>query len=355
MKRNIIGILVLLVISVSYAQGPLPCTDPMPQLQFQQKMFVLAKAHSEDIKLQIARNIASGNCLSSAQVKQIAEQFLDEYYRLDFAEMAFEYTVDQENFYVVYDAFANFSTAFMLHDYVTGHCKPPNGGPQPPVGITFPDYEYPSAYNYHGPTNCNIPLPDQDFMTLAIQVASQKYEPGRMLMATQLVQNNCVSVSQVMKLASLLQMEGNRLTFAKTAFAGTCDIGNYHLIIQLLTYAPYKAELESFIQSQHGAITPPPPCVVTEPDFADICESLSKQKFNSTRVTIARQIIQAKGCFTSRQVLSIVKLFDFEDSRLEIAKYAFAYATDKENYFLVSDGFSFDSSKTELSKFIGGH
>jgi hypothetical protein len=354
MRRILFTLISLLIVKISVAQVQLPCLGPMPQLQFQQKMFVLSKAHSEDHKLQLARSIASGNCLSSAQVKQIAQQFVDEYYRLDFAEMAFENTFDQENFYSVYDAFANFSTVFILHDYVTGHCQTTPVGPQPPVGITFPDYDYPSAYNYHGPSNCNIPLPDQDFTMLAMQIANQKYEPGRLLIASQMVQNNCVSVAQVMKLASLLEMESNRLSFAKTAFAGTYDIGNYSMVEQVFAYNPYKADLEAFIVNQHGTSVQPPPCLVTESDFADVCSSIRKQSFNSTRVTIARQIIQAKGCFSSRQVLDIVKLFDFEDSRLEIAKFAYAYTTDKENYYVVNDGFSFDSSKTELSRFIGG-
>jgi len=193
-------------------------------------------------------------------------------------------------------------------------------------------------------------------MMMALQIANQKYEPGRMLIASQMVQNNCLSVAQVMKFASLLEMESNRLSFAKTAYAGTYDIGNYRMIGQVFTYNPYKADLEAFIQSQHGTIVPPPPpCMVTAADLADICASIRKQNFNSTRITIARQIIQAKGCFTSRQVLDLVKLFDFEDSRLEIAKFAFAYTMDKENYYVVNDGFSFESSKTELSKFIAGH
>jgi hypothetical protein len=356
MKRSSLTLFTLLIVTVGYAQVHLPCTSPMPQLQFQQKMFVLSKARSEDQKLQIAHTIASGNCLSSAQVKQIAEQFVDEDYRLDFAEMAFENTVDQNNFYTVYDAFANFSTVFMLHDYVTGHCQITPVIPQPPVGITFQDYEYPSAYNYHGPTNCNIPMPDQDFMSLAVQLANQKYEPGRMLIATQMVQNNCISVEQVMKMASLLQMESNRLSFAKAAYAGTYDIKNYHFIDQLFTYAPYKADLKQFIMSQSVIpVPPPPPCFVSETDFTDICASIRKQNFNATRVTIARQVIQAKGCFTSRQVFDLVKLFDFEDSRLEVAKFAFAYTTDKENYYIVNDALSFESSKSELSKFISGH
>jgi hypothetical protein len=355
MYRIISLLLIFFIASAGFAQIQSPCINPMPELQFHHKMFLLSNASSEDQKLHIAKNIAAGNCLSSAQVKLIATQFLDDYYRLDFAEMAYENTVDPVNFYAVYDAFANISTVFMLHDYVNGHCISPPTIPPVPAGISFPPYNYPSAFNYNGPKNCSIPLPEQDFMNLAAQIANQKYEPGRLLIATQIVQNNCLSSAQVMKLASLLQMETNRLSFVKAAFAGTYDIENYHLINQVFTYNPYKTDLDAFILSQHGSILPmPPPCIVSDQDFMDICASIRKQSFNSTRVTIARQIIQAKTCFTSKQVLEIVRLFDFDDSRLEIAKFAYTYTIDKQNYYIVNDGFSFENSKTELSKFIDG-
>ena len=81
-------------------------------------------------------------------------------------------------------------------------------------------------------------------------------------------------------------------------------------------------------------------------------DAISKQSFNSTKVTVAKQVIAAKQCFSADQVREIVKLFSFEDSRLEIAKYAYDYCIEKRNYFKVNDAFSFSSSTEELAKYI---
>ena len=44
--------------------------------------------------------------------------------------------------------------------------------------------------------------------------------------------------------------------------------------------------------------------------------------------------------------------FDFEPSKLEIAKFAYEHTFDREKYFVVNEAFSFDNSKTELSRYI---
>ena len=80
MYRIIFFLLSAIISSACIAQIQSPCIDPMPQLQFQHKMFLLSNASSEDQKLHVARNIAADNCLSSAQVKLIAAQFLDDFY-----------------------------------------------------------------------------------------------------------------------------------------------------------------------------------------------------------------------------------------------------------------------------------
>jgi hypothetical protein len=50
----------------------------------------------------------------------------------------------------------------------------------------------------------------------------------------------------------------------------------------------------------------------------------------------------------------MVKLFSFDDSRLEIAKYAWDYTIDRDNYYQVADVFTFSSSKESLMKFLEG-
>jgi hypothetical protein len=52
--------------------------------------------------------------------------------------------------------------------------------------------------------------------------------------------------------------------------------------------------------------------------------------------------------------MGILQLFTFEDNKLELAKFAYDYCIDRENYYRVNDVFTFSSSKDELSRFLQG-
>jgi hypothetical protein len=86
-------------------------------------------------------------------------------------------------------------------------------------------------------------------------------------------------------------------------------------------------------------------------DFTQVKETIRKEWFENSRVTMAKQIID-KNYFTSQQVKELVLLFTFENNRLEIAKYAYAKTVDKRNYYIVDDAFIMNSNKEALSRHI---
>lgn len=81
--------------------------------------------------------------------------------------------------------------------------------------------------------------------------------------------------------------------------------------------------------------------------------TIMKASFDDTKLSIAKQIASA-NCLTAAQIRDIMKLFSFESTRLDFAKFAYRYCYDKGNYFMVNDAFSFSSSIDELNQFIFG-
>jgi len=79
---------------------------------------------------------------------------------------------------------------------------------------------------------------------------------------------------------------------------------------------------------------------------------LETTSFDNSKLGIARQAVAANGC-TAEQVLGIMSQFSFESNRLNFAKFAYRYCVNPEGYFLVTRGFSFESSKRDLMRFIG--
>jgi hypothetical protein len=86
--------------------------------------------------------------------------------------------------------------------------------------------------------------------------------------------------------------------------------------------------------------------------FNHLLAVLTSTSFDNTRLSIARQAVAANSVNT-QQVLAIMQTFSFESNRLSFAKYAYSFCVDKGNYFIVNKAFTFESSKTDLMRYIG--
>ncbi|MFK7780915.1 DUF4476 domain-containing protein [Psychroserpens sp.] len=95
---------------------------------------------------------------------------------------------------------------------------------------------------------------------------------------------------------------------------------------------------------------------MTGPDFNQALESIRSKTFSDSKLTLAKQITKG-NCLTSAQVSQITSLFDFEDTKLEYAKFAFSYCFNPENYWKVNNAFEFESTIEELDEHISsfGH
>lgn len=91
--------------------------------------------------------------------------------------------------------------------------------------------------------------------------------------------------------------------------------------------------------------------VMSNRDFDLVKEQIRKEWFETNRITSAKVIID-KSNFTTQQVKELMLLFTFENNRLEIAKYAYRKTVDKQNYYLLDDALTFNSSRDDLARFI---
>ena len=86
-------------------------------------------------------------------------------------------------------------------------------------------------------------------------------------------------------------------------------------------------------------------------DFTAAKQTITKQKFDDTKLSTANQIISS-NYLSAAQIKELMLLFSFEDTRLKLAKQAYSKCTDPNNYFIVNDAFTFSSSVEELNKAV---
>jgi hypothetical protein len=89
-------------------------------------------------------------------------------------------------------------------------------------------------------------------------------------------------------------------------------------------------------------------------NFDALKNTIRNQSFDSSKLTVAQQAV-ASNYLTAAQVAELVQLFSFESSKVDIAKYAYSRTVDRNNYYLVSNAFTYSSSIDELSGYINNY
>lgn len=93
---------------------------------------------------------------------------------------------------------------------------------------------------------------------------------------------------------------------------------------------------------------------VDDHNFNGMRDYVKNQNFDSDKLSAAKEISRTNQ-LRSSQVAELCKLFSFDNTRLEYAKYAYDYVTDKGSYYLVSNTFTFSSNANELRDYIATH
>ena len=185
---------------------------------------------------------------------------------------------------------------------------------------------------------------------------SARLEKGRLL-----VGRHFLSSQQVKTLAMQFRNDEARLDFATAAFPRTVDPENFYEVYDAFSRFSMVFRLHDRVHpSQHprpypGPYVPPAQMVqpIPERDSKNMVQTLRREPFENSRIQIAKQILgSSRGNFLSSQVKQLVGCFDFDPGKLEIAKFAYDYTMDPENYYLVSDAFAFSTTRQQLASYI---
>lgn len=91
--------------------------------------------------------------------------------------------------------------------------------------------------------------------------------------------------------------------------------------------------------------------VMNAQSFAAFRDVVVKERFDNSRVTIARQVID-QNFFTADQVKQLLQIFTTDSYKLDLAKYAYKNTVNKQDYFMLYEVFTFSSSKEDLANYI---
>jgi hypothetical protein len=101
-------------------------------------------------------------------------------------------------------------------------------------------------------------------------------------------------------------------------------------------------------------IAPAPTVSITNisaQEFNETLAAVNRESFDDKRLNKAKQVFDDE-ILSTNQVINVVKVFSFDDSKLDFAKWAYSRTLDKKNYYKVEDQFSFSSTKSNLGNYV---
>jgi hypothetical protein len=93
--------------------------------------------------------------------------------------------------------------------------------------------------------------------------------------------------------------------------------------------------------------------LMTYKEFELLKDRIKQNTFEKGKLETAKSLTR-ENVLTSNQIAEITRMLNFDNNRLDYAKFAYDYAYDRENFTSVSDAMSFDKSRKELQKYVAG-
>ena len=260
---------------------------------------------------------------------------------------AYPNIIDKERFFKVYDTFSSLAYAMKL--YHKTQAKELN---------QFEEvYEYPSTYMYQGlvKDNCSNYMSHSDFRAFVNDLHLTQNDTRNIRILKKAIYGHCLSTKQIMQLTEQLYNEESRYNFLQFAYDYAYDLENYPYSLQLLNSKRNKTSLAQFIQSEieklHTNNTSINNCYVEVSEFNYIIKTIKSENFRNEKLDIAKQHI-AKNCLDLAQLKAIVKLFSFDDDKLNLLKYSFEYIQHNREYYQLRALLTFPNNKRSFDQFL---
>lgn len=215
--------------------------------------------------------------------------------------------------------------------------------------------------------NCVGPMNPRAFQVELQQMRTLPQESARFRTAMQRLGQFCLTSAQVFQVCQLLGQDPYRIDFAFASYERVLDPENFYDVydsfelfssafrLHDLTVGNMNVQLVPIPQPApmpEPTPIPVPVCEVTPQDMAEITQLVKAATFKDSMEKQAKMMIRSKQCFRTDQIVEILNVLTYDDSKLAVAKYAFDYCIDTQNYFRAVSTLSFKSYQDELTRFI---
>lgn len=94
--------------------------------------------------------------------------------------------------------------------------------------------------------------------------------------------------------------------------------------------------------------------LMTAKEFSELNTMIKDEQFSDRKIKLIKTALNG-ALITTIQLAELIKHFDFDDKKLEIAKFAYDSLADRKNFFKLTTSFTFQSSKDEILAIANKH
>lgn len=109
---------------------------------------------------------------------------------------------------------------------------------------------------------------------------------------------------------------------------------------------PTSAATPTTAQSTSVVVT-----VISQAEFNERLNAVKKASFDRDKIAKIKQVFNDEY-LSCAQVGELVKIFAFDDDKMDVAKWCYKRTLDRKNYYKVEDHFTFDRYKKDLGDWV---
>ena len=276
----------------------------------------------------------TNNYFTVAQARQLVQLAPDEANRLYLAKISYRSIIDRTNFSQMNALLNSQANRNELNIFV-------------------------STYDNSNPVYTRIAMKEAEYNNLYRDIQN-RYGIGAKMSALSNVfatENYFFTTAQAKQLIQLVSDESNRLELAKGSYDNIVDQANFNQLYDIFSNSSRNA-LEVYVRDhQTDPVYTTPPVYTRTPMSNSSYTSLYNEVRNTygfgAKMSRLTEIFANENYYFSvAQAKQLVQLVSSESNRLELAKSAYGNITDPENFNLMHDVLTSQSSKNELSAYV---
>lgn len=246
---------------------------------------------------------------------------------------------------------------------------------------------------YQNADYCVSPMHQGDFQqALKAVYNSRGGSENQFRTAKQIVRTTCLSSRQLSKLLKAMNYEDHVLQVAKLGWERVVDPENFHIVEQRISRRAHLRSLQDYMEHHprfEPQYTQPAPCcdawdgnscshhdnggyyqeeqhyddghnddqyheplrVVSDQQFRLLVRDIRQSSYDKDKLQVGKRIVE-QNPLSSEQVRQMLSLLAYDAYRLKLAKHAYRYVADPENFHIVKSAFSYQDYRRSLEEFI---